>query len=157
MLYIVFQLGGERYALEAGRIVEVAPLMKARHMPRAPRGVTGVLNFRGRPIPVVDLCEVALNRPSAQLMSTRLLIVRYGIRLLALVAEHTNGTMHRYANDFTSTGVDLKEARFLGPVTSDEQGFIQRIELDQLFSQELREALFEAVDEMPPEANTSAA
>ena len=47
----MFQLGKERYALEAGRVVEVAPLLALKRLPQAPKGVAGIFNYRGRPEP----------------------------------------------------------------------------------------------------------
>jgi CheW-like domain len=37
MLFLVFQLGTDRYAIEAAQVVEVLPLVNAKHIPRAPR------------------------------------------------------------------------------------------------------------------------
>jgi chemotaxis-related protein WspB len=44
MLFLVFQLGTDRYAIEAAQVVEVLPLVNAKHIPRAPRGVAGLFN-----------------------------------------------------------------------------------------------------------------
>lgn len=77
MLFLLFQLGDDRYALEAGQAVEVIPFLALKKIPRAPRGVAGIFNYRGRPVPAVDLCEVTLGRPARELLSTRIIVVNF--------------------------------------------------------------------------------
>jgi CheW-like domain len=54
----------------AHSIHEVLPLMNLKRVPCAPVGVTGVLNYRGTPVPVIDLNEMTLAEPAARHMST---------------------------------------------------------------------------------------
>ena len=39
MLFILFQIGRDRYALPASRVIEVLPLMNLKRVPGAPEGV----------------------------------------------------------------------------------------------------------------------
>ena len=64
MLFLVFQLGKDRYALEARRVVEVVPLLGLKKVPQAPKAVAGIFNYRGRPVPAIDLCQLALGQPA---------------------------------------------------------------------------------------------
>jgi chemotaxis-related protein WspB len=77
MLFILFQIGGDRYVLPANRIIKILPLMNLKRVPCAPSGVAGVLNFHGTPVPVVDLNEMTLGEPAARRMSTRIILVKY--------------------------------------------------------------------------------
>lgn len=52
---LVFALGGERYAIEAAHVLEVVPLGELTPVPGAPAHVLGVVNHRGRILPVMDL------------------------------------------------------------------------------------------------------
>jgi chemotaxis-related protein WspB len=47
MLFLVFKLGTDRYAIEAAQVVEVLPLVGAKHIPGAPAGVAGILDYHG--------------------------------------------------------------------------------------------------------------
>lgn len=146
MLHLVLQLGPDRYALPARDIIEVLPLVALKSLPGAPRGVAGLLDYRGTAMPVVDLSALALDRPAAPRVSTRLLIVRYtpphgSERLLGLLAERTTEMMKRDPADFRPTGVG-GGARYLGPVVHDQRGIIQRIEIPELLTAELRVTLF---------------
>ena len=53
--YVIFQLGGEGYALEVMRVQEVLDVGTLTHVPGGPRSLRGVLNLRGKVVPVYDL------------------------------------------------------------------------------------------------------
>lgn len=53
--YLTFKLGREEYGLSLIRVREIIALMDITSVPLAPSSVRGVMNLRGRIIPVVDL------------------------------------------------------------------------------------------------------
>jgi chemotaxis-related protein WspB len=55
MLFLLFQLGEERYALDTSHVAEVLPLVAITPIPQAPTGVAGLFNYRGAPVPAIDL------------------------------------------------------------------------------------------------------
>lgn len=137
MLFVLFQLGKNRYALEARRVVEVVPLLALKPFPQAPRGVAGIFVYRGQPVPALDLCELTLGRPALEHLSTRILIVQHNktggeSQLIGLIAERATGTLRRDENDFVEAGVKLAAAPFLGPVLMDAQGIIQLLDAQKL-------------------------
>lgn len=151
MLFILFQLGADRYALPASKVAEVLPLVTLKAIPGAPRGVAGLIDYRGEAVPVIDLSALALGRPAARRVSTRVLMLKYplpgGARLLGVVAERAIETIARQPEDFRDAGVTTETTRYLGPVAHDARGLIQRIEIDALLTDELRAALYAAETE----------
>jgi chemotaxis-related protein WspB len=150
MLFILFQIGRDRYALCASSIIEVLPLMNLKKVPRTPTGVAGVLNYRGTPVPVIDLNEMALAEPAARRFSTRIILVKYPLETrqyhaLGLIAEHATRMIQRSIQDFIETGVESDGARYLGRVTNDPGGLIQWIEVERLLTPEVRDALFREI------------
>jgi chemotaxis-related protein WspB len=147
MLFILFQIGRDRYALPASSVIEVLPLMNLKRVPGAPSGVAGVLNYHGTPVPVIDLNEMTLGQPAARRLSTRIILVLYPQeahhpRRLGLIAEHATNMIQRSIQDFTETGVESDDARFLGKVANDAGGLIQWIEVERLLTSEVRNVLF---------------
>jgi chemotaxis-related protein WspB len=135
MLFILFQIGTGRFALEAKHITEVLPLMAVRPLPQAPPGVTGVLSYRGTPLPVIDLSQLVLGQPAELRLSTRILVVSCANgRQVGLIAERANETMRRAPEEFSETGVSVPGAPYLGPVTQDARGFVQRVDPEKLVS-----------------------
>ncbi len=163
MLYLLVQLGSDRYAISARDIVEVLPIVGLKSLPGAPRGVAGLLDYRGTAVPVVDLVGLALGRPAARRVSTRLLVVDYplprgGPRLLGLLAERATETLRCAPEDFRPFGLEAGGAPYLGPVVHDPRGLIQRVEIAELLGPELRAALFpEAGADTPPVSAASRA
>jgi chemotaxis-related protein WspB len=147
MLFLLFQLGNDRYALEASRVVEVIPLLELKPLPEAPRGVVGVFNYRGRLVPAIDLCQLTMGQPARERLSTRIIIVqcpdaRGALHLLGLVAEHATQTLRKDAGEFVEPGVTMAAAPYLGPVLRDAKGPIQWIHEDRLLSDRVRGLLF---------------
>src|SRR5512137_917915 len=53
--YLTFTLGEETYGLDILRVQEIIGIMPVTRVPQTPAFVRGVINLRGRVIPVVDL------------------------------------------------------------------------------------------------------
>jgi chemotaxis-related protein WspB len=148
MLFLLFELDRDRYALDAGRIVEVLPLVDLKRVPRAPPAIAGVLRYRGTPVPVIDLCQVALERPARRRLSTRIVLVRSSgedgrEQQLGLIAEAATETLRREPSDFRTAGITNGAASYLGPVTEDARGLIQWIDVDRLLPEPVRALVFE--------------
>jgi chemotaxis-related protein WspB len=150
MLFLVFQLGPDRYALDARRVTEVLPLVDIKTIPHAPYGIAGVFNYRGTPVPVIDLTQLTLGQPARRCLSTRIVLVHdtseWGEqRVLGLMAEHATETVRREPSDFVPTGVANGAAPYLGPVATDARGLMQWIEMDTLLPAPVKDALFSEV------------
>ena len=52
---VVFDLAGENYGVNIGTVREIIRMQAITHLPEAPEYVEGVINLRGRVIPVIDL------------------------------------------------------------------------------------------------------
>ncbi|KVO73266.1 chemotaxis protein CheW [Burkholderia ubonensis] len=137
-LFLLFELDGERYALDAAAIDAVLPLATAKAVPGAPAWVAGLLMRDGAPVPVVDVPMLALGRPAHALRSTRLVMVRYrvrdcandadaGERMLGLIVERATQTMRIERGAFRASGVATPRTRWLGPVASTPDGIVQQV------------------------------
>ena len=65
MLYLLLEVAGQQYAVEASRVVEVLPLVQVTVIPRAPTEVAGIFSYRGRPVPLIDLRRLNAAPPGA--------------------------------------------------------------------------------------------
>ena len=154
MLFLVLHLGKERYALDTSPVKEVLPLVSFRPLPQAVTGIAGIFNYHGATVPLVDLAALALGSASRARMSTRIILVEYTpaageTHLLGLLAERTTETIRREESDFADTGVAVDGAPYLGPVTRDARGLIQRVEVNRLLSDSVRDVLFRQPMETP--------
>jgi purine-binding chemotaxis protein CheW len=53
--YLTFKLGDEEYDLEILKVQEIIQMQKITRVPRSPAFIRGVINLRGKVIPVVEL------------------------------------------------------------------------------------------------------
>jgi purine-binding chemotaxis protein CheW len=52
---VSFNVGAERFAVDILRVQEINRMMELTRVPQSPQGVKGVINLRGRIVPVLDL------------------------------------------------------------------------------------------------------
>jgi chemotaxis-related protein WspB len=151
MLFLLFQLGPDRYAIEAQRAVEVVPLLDLKRIPHSPPGVAGIINYRGRPVPTIDLCALTMGRPSREQLSTRIIILRHDDangrpQLIGVIAERATDLLRKEGREIFKPGAGAARAGFLGPVMMDDKGFLQLVQPDHLLTESVREALFAQVE-----------
>jgi len=154
MLLLVFRLGADRYGLEATQVLEVVPLVTLKAMPQAPGYVAGVMNYRGHPVPVLDLCHLGGGGPCHPNMSTRIVLLRYSEtdgarRVLGVMAENVTETIKCSPDDFEQCGIRVSEAPYLGAVSTKGDPMIQLIEPDRLLSDEVRSLIFQENEPAP--------
>ncbi|HWA46390.1 MAG TPA: chemotaxis protein CheW [Hypericibacter adhaerens] len=84
---LVFLLSGQRYGLIGTDVDQVVRAVTMAALPRAPAIVEGVINLRGRLVPVLDI-RARFNLPAKPLSAAdRLIVARAGPRLVALRVE----------------------------------------------------------------------
>ena len=159
MLFLIFELGSDRYAIDTSDVVEVLARASLKVMPSAPEWVAGLASYRGQTVPVIDLCRIALGRPATDRISTRTVIVRYRgtplaqsdasadsdagpTHLLGLIVEHANRTLRRDPAEFKPSGVDTPNAQWLGRVAHDDDGMLQWVRVEHLLPDTVRARLF---------------
>src|SRR5690606_10089031 len=72
---VVFELGDEKYGIAISTVREIIRMPTVTQVPGAPEHVRGVINLRGRVIPVVDL-RTRFRLPAVELTAdTRVLVV----------------------------------------------------------------------------------
>lgn len=143
MLMLLFYVGDERYALESSQVIEIIPRVILRKQHHTPEHIAGLFNYRGKIVPVIDLCQLIQGLPCPSSLSSRIIMVNYlGIdhttHLLGLMAQRVTETLNKQATDLVATGLEMSEAPYLGEMIIDEQGMIQRLRLEYLLSDSQR-------------------
>ena len=75
MLLLTFTAGPNRYAVDVRRVVEVVPRVELQSVPHAPAILAGLLEYRGKVVPVIELGLLLGTRPSQDCLSTRIILV----------------------------------------------------------------------------------
>ena len=141
----VFQLGDDRYALEASRVVEVVPLLALKRLPQAPRVWRAFSTTAAARCRRWICLSLRLGQPGKRALSTRIIIVNYTMSAAQSSAGPGGGAGDRNAppdaRDFVDPGVRIGAAPYLGPVLMDARP-IQWINEQRLLPEPVRELLF---------------
>ncbi len=138
MLFLTFQLGADRYAMEAAQLIEVVAMVELQKIVGAPVGTAGEFDYRGASVLVLDLCQLSLGRASNLRLSTRILLLRHepqpGVQqTLGLIAEHATELANKNLGDFASAGDAL--------VAPDPRGRLRLLQLEKLLTDELHDLI----------------
>jgi chemotaxis-related protein WspB len=75
MLLLIFRAGGNSYAVDVGRVIEVVPRINLRRLPHAPNFIAGLFDYRGTVVPVIDLGLRLGSDRCCDRLSTRIILV----------------------------------------------------------------------------------
>jgi purine-binding chemotaxis protein CheW len=84
---VVCQLGDESYGLDIGSVYEIIRFQACTAVPAAPRFVDGVINLRGKIIPVMDLSSRFGMARSETTKSTRIIVAGTAGMRVGLVVD----------------------------------------------------------------------
>ncbi|KUY96309.1 chemotaxis protein CheW [Burkholderia territorii] len=150
-LFLMFELDGERYALDAADIDEVLPLAATKVVPGAPEWIAGLLMRGGQPVPVIDVSMLALGRRAHALRSTRLVMARCRVgqldrdRVIGLIVERATQTLRIDRAAFRASGVSTPRTRWLGRVANTSHGIVQQVSVADLIDDVARQYLFDGL------------
>ncbi|MEW6428175.1 MAG: chemotaxis protein CheW [Thermodesulfobacteriota bacterium] len=146
MLFVLFSIKGERFVIDAASIVEIIPQVEWIRVADAPPHVAGVINYRGRPVPIIDLCSLLAASPCSRRHSSRILLLDHPGetgqgRLYGLLAEQIIET-----RKYPASG---REKFFLPPPASAEaEGEpLQRFDCKRFVPKNVLADAFALVDE----------
>jgi chemotaxis-related protein WspB len=151
MLYVVFRIRTDRYAIPVSQIVEILPVVRMKKVPHAPPGIVGVFNYHGTAVPVIDLTLLTSGIRCQQSMTTRLAITKYPRDgqpdfepelLLGLIGEQLTETMRAEEKDFLPPNVSPSDTPYLDSVAVEKGGFVQRLNILELLPEQVRQSLF---------------
>lgn len=148
MLFLQFKVGNDRYVLEVKDIIEIVPFANLKLVPKAPPYLAGLLNYRGNTVPIIDVCYLMSDKISELKLSSRIALINYSTNdgkslYIGLLSEHMTETVIFDENDFSNSGVNLKDHPYLGKVLIDDNGIVQKVDIHKLIPEEAHEILFD--------------
>jgi chemotaxis-related protein WspB len=160
MLLLTFTVGPNRYAVDVKRVIEVLPRVDLVAIPHAPAVLTGLLEYRGSVVPVLDLALLLGSAPCQDCLSTRIILVDDTVRdhnlqyqdqdasrgqletrqanrksdpsFLGLVAEHVSDLTYVQPEQIKPAPVLLPQAPYLGAIIQTDHGIVQLIVVEQV-------------------------
>ncbi len=139
----LFRVGDGEYATDIMGITEIIRPQKVTRIPRSPEFVEGVINLRGRVVPVVDMRKrFGLGGAVGEGRKARVIIVRIGGRLIGALVDQVTDVVRMTVDQVEETPETAKgvNAQYVRGVAKDGERLIVVLDMQKLLtSQEIRE------------------
>ena len=133
---LVFELGGEEYAVDILKVQEIRGYDKVKPIPRAPDYLKGVVNLRGAVVPVVDL-RVRFGMASPRYDAfTVMIILRIATRIVAVVVDGVSDVVRLPASEIKpapSLG-SMVDSSFIAGVATPGERMVLLLDIEKLLS-----------------------
>jgi purine-binding chemotaxis protein CheW len=116
--FIVLSLGEERYGVDIRHVQEIQPLRGLAVVPGVPAGWAGLVNLRGRLVPVLDLRR-ALNLSGTTPVIGRLVLVEAGGPGVALWVDDVPGVRRLSSEEIRPPLDEIGGRALITGVTAD--------------------------------------
>src|SRR3989304_1822964 len=140
---VVFDLVPEAYGVDIGTVREIIRVQEITHVPNAPDFVEGVINLRGKVIPVVDLRKRFGIAPVDQTNDSRIVVVDIaGEDIGVMVDGVTEGL--RIAEDTVETAssiITTADSYYILGIAKLGERLIILLDLEKVLSREGRVTL----------------
>jgi purine-binding chemotaxis protein CheW len=100
VLYVTFRVGNADYAVPAEDVLHLESFEEATHVPGVPSYVAGLVQTRGRLIPVVDLRARFGLPPIEHSLDRRIVVVQIGTRVAGLLADSAREVVRLDVSEF---------------------------------------------------------
>lgn len=148
---VVFRLAQERYGVDIGTVREIIRRQAVTHVPSAPDSVEGMINLRGRTIPVVDLCK-RLNLSVAEETDTsRIIVLDTGEADIGVVVDEVMEVFRVAASSISDAAsvVVNSGTSYIDGIAQVGDSLLMLLDLDDALSAESMRA-FKAKELAPP-------
>ena len=149
--FLSFILGEEEYGLEILKVQEINGMMGITRVPRTPDYVRGVINLRGRVIPIVSLRKKFKMPAVADTEKTCIIVVqvRYGDReiTMGIIVDEVSEVLNIGDGQIEpppSFGGGMEEADFITGMGKLENKVVILLDIDRVMSGSEMEAVLQA-------------
>ena len=143
---VTFHLGKEEFAVPILQIQEINKIVEITRVPNSPPFVEGVINLRGKVIPIIDLRK-RFNLPLTELGKlSRIVVVNIADKNLGLIVDSVSEVLRLNTNSIEPpptivAGIDSDYIKGLGRI---EDKIVILLDLNKILSGDERKALAEA-------------
>jgi len=131
---VLFTLDEPRYALYLSAVERVVRAVEITPLPEAPGIVLGVINWKGKIIPVMDIRK-RFNLPAREMgLDDRLIIARAAERQVALAADSVDGIRELTDQEMVSAGQSIPFTQHLKGVAKVDGDLVLIYDLDRFLS-----------------------
>ena len=132
-----FTIDAERYAADIMRIREIILYRKAMPFPKAPDFVEGIINLRGKVVPVIDIRKRLGLTPKEADSNTRIIIVKFTDMNIGMIVDSVDKVL-RVGNRGIQPSPKLVrniDAEYLAGIVMDGDKMVIVLDLQRVLSE----------------------
>lgn len=141
--FISFELAGEIFGLPLAKVQEIIRMAPVLKIPQSPDFVEGIINLRGKVIPVIDLRKRFSLENKTLSVSTRIIIAKIGAAKAGLIVDSVNEVVHIEESAFEEAPsiVSTIHHSFIHGIAKRASTMVIILDLEKLLTLEEAEAL----------------
>jgi purine-binding chemotaxis protein CheW len=98
MQLVSFQLGDEEYGVDILKVQEINRMLAISKIPRAPEFIDGIINLRGKVIPIINLRKRFGLEKKANDKQTRIVVVNINGKVVGIVVDSVSEVLRMPSN-----------------------------------------------------------
>jgi purine-binding chemotaxis protein CheW len=135
---VTFHLESEEYGVDIGRVQEIIRVGHITGVPNAPEFIRGVINLRGKIIPVIDLRKRMVLPDTPLTKLSRIMVVEAGPKVLGLLVDRVSQVIRVPLTAVDAAPDELGESRgFVRGIGKIESRLIMIMELDRVLAKDV--------------------
>jgi purine-binding chemotaxis protein CheW len=140
---VVFQLAAEFYGVEIARVHEIIRPQSVTRVPRAPAFVDGVINLRGKVIPVLNIRQRFGLPPAEPTRTSRIVVVEIGDQIVGIVVDAVSEVLRVSTGAIEPPGPVMAggEAEYVSGIAKLADRLVILLDLDRMLAADDRRAL----------------
>lgn len=141
---VTFRLGNEEFAIDILQVQEINRMVEITTVPKSPSFVEGVINLRGKVIPIIDLRKKLSLNVSEYTKDSRIVVVVLDNKVIGLIVDSVYEVLRLPEKTIeppppiVAGGIDSQYIQGVGKL---EDRLLIFLNLDNLFSKEESDAL----------------
>jgi purine-binding chemotaxis protein CheW len=142
MQVLEFTIGSQYFGMDATFVTEVIRMVEAREMPKSPDFLDGIVNVRGKVVPLINLCRMLRFEDRPHKLDDEIIITDTGNTQIGLVVDHVSDIIAVTREQILP--LDKKTvpfAKFLLGFVDLEKGLIPLFDVGKVISYEQRALL----------------
>jgi purine-binding chemotaxis protein CheW len=138
-LHVTFRVGTADYALPAAQVLHLESFESATHVPGAPAYVAGLVQVRGRVIPVLDLRTRFGLPPIERTIDHRVVVVQVGNRVAGLLVDSSREVLQLDETTFERPPeiIERQSAGFVRAVATVTKRLFLLVDVPRIIGEEL--------------------
>ena len=138
---LVFELENQRFGLPVSDVIETIRAVTITPLPHAPSIIEGILNFRGKIVPVLDIRARFHKKPKLIEIQDHLILARAGTRQVALRVDRATDLVRVPEKDIEDSKKVTTKLEFISGVARLAEGMVLIHELGTFLSEEEAQGL----------------